>query len=459
MCRGVSQTCKPLTWVVRCRFGTRATTGTEPMLKHLAYGPEGCYSVSELEAQPIFREWLKMSDFQPVKNLLPKEAPAAEPYANMQNKAFCALFDDQEIRYLARLGMEDIRQTDPATYERMLANVPLDCEESFLGSFFTGGTISITFTAAGGQQYTLLLQLSAGKKITESCLYGHDDGNDHDAQLGWGVNETVPNGSADVQDGRLRLCVAGGSGGDGKRRSEVCVLEIGSQSNLLAGFDGDESRWQQQLLAIEASRPDVAIEVVRGPDDPYAASSASQPETVLKAGATAPDGSRRRVQLRLEKHNGVEKGWFLVLENNARAPAKYKCARHFAPAPRGAGYARVALVLQQTGGVIESRLRRRHGAALIATDRLARAYLSDVLLSQQAIGEKLKQLAQMKRVGARAGGSGRSHSAPPRRRSMPPPPPQPPRRRKPATEAGDEGEEEEEDADEQVRELTCTFFE
>ncbi len=35
-------------------------------------------------------------------------------------------------------GRVDIERTDKATYNKMLANVPIDCEESFLGSFFTG---------------------------------------------------------------------------------------------------------------------------------------------------------------------------------------------------------------------------------------------------------------------------------------------------------------------------------
>ena len=65
----------------------------------------------------------------------------AEPYAHWRDSEdFRGLFDHEDIRRLAQLGMEDIMQSDPATHATMLANVPLDCPESFLGSFFTGGT-------------------------------------------------------------------------------------------------------------------------------------------------------------------------------------------------------------------------------------------------------------------------------------------------------------------------------
>ena len=64
----------------------------------------------------------------------------AEPYAHWRDsEEFCGLFDHEDIRHLAQLGMEDIERSDPATHATMLANVPLDCPESFLGSFFTGG--------------------------------------------------------------------------------------------------------------------------------------------------------------------------------------------------------------------------------------------------------------------------------------------------------------------------------
>ena len=51
-------------------------------------------------------------------------------------------------------------------------------------------------------------------------------------------------------------------------------------------------------------------------------------------------------------------------ENEARTVCKFKTARHFAPVPLGDGVARVALVLQQTSGVVESRQRRRMAGAL-----------------------------------------------------------------------------------------------
>ena len=74
------------------------------------------------------------------KDVLPREAAMAEPYAHWRvSKDFRGLFDHEDIRHLAQRGMEDIKLSDPATYEKMLANVPLDSKESFLGSFFTGG--------------------------------------------------------------------------------------------------------------------------------------------------------------------------------------------------------------------------------------------------------------------------------------------------------------------------------
>lgn len=398
--------------------------------KHVVYGKGGCYSISELAPQPIFTEWKQADDLRSIQDVLNKEVNAPEPYTKdmkpkMDHPAFAALFDHTDLRWLARLGMEDIQRTDLATYQRMLENVPIGCEESFLDSFFTGCTISITFTTTGGEKYTLLLKLKGTDVITASCLFGHDDGNDADAQLGWGVSETVPaEDGTDVEDGRLRICVAGGKDEGGAARPPVRVLEVGSNVNLLDGFDGG-AEWRIQLDAIEARVSDVAIEVVEGYARPYDVTQATQ--RMLRSGALAADGSgRRRVHLRLEWHAGpfekdvAEEGWFLVLENNARTTAKYKRARHFATVPFGGGYARVALVMQQSHGVVESRQRRAHGAALVPTGQLKQAEIDHMLYSSEGIKQQLKLLAQMQRLG---GHGKRSHSNPRQRPSPPKPEP------------------------------------
>ena len=310
---------------LQLRAGLRATTATSTAACHLVYGPSLAeIAVSVLEPQPIFNAWERLaSDDRAVgkrlRGLMVREAPAAEPYKQWGTDgrpgSLRPLFDHADVVGLLRQGMADIEATDPVVHAHMRENVPPGCEESLLGSFFTSVSISITYAADGVSELARLLRLTPDAAValldSEGVGLGeHDDEGDEPSALSWAISESSVAGSA--TDGRLRITVAGG----GRVTVDVRVLDGGGGSPV--------GREAMSACSVEHA-----------------------------------DSGRGACRV-------------AVIENGSRVVARFLDARHWAPAP--ATGIRVALVAQQSRGVVRSRRLRALGGATIPRAVLEEAY-------------------------------------------------------------------------------------